>query len=214
MAPVPRLSLRSARPLVRAVLAAAAVATGVGYLVAVWPEPEPFRAPFPELAAPVADTSFTRPDLPGYVFIGPAAPAVSNPCLGVIAAWDYTRDRTLTIRRGRETLEIEPSFAVRWTQPDEEPRTVRLEPAGLQRLLAASGASCDVTDELDPRFITVEATDAYGRFARTAFGSSDAHAALDRFFDDLDVAWLRQQRRPHPASGCNVQVVDPASAID
>lgn len=194
MAPISGRALRSARPLLRSAATAAAVAAGLGYLVAIWPAPEErFRDPFPQVLAPVVDTSFTRPDLPGYVFIGPAAPAVSNPCLGVIAAWNYTRDRVLTIRRGRETLELEPSGAIRWTQPDEEPRTVQLEPAGFERLLAASGASCDVTDQLDPRYITVEATDAFGRFARTALGSSDAHTAVDRFLDDVDEAWRQQQ---------------------
>lgn len=143
MAALPPLRAR-ARALLLATLATAAVGAGLGYLVHVWPAPEPLRVPFRE---PVVDAVYT-PDAYdghlGYFYIPPR----DRRCLRTLDAWMRTTDWQLVIRLDAR---VDDRFATVLTitstghatfSHDGEARAVFLGPLMLERLHRMSDAGC------------------------------------------------------------------------
>lgn len=161
MAVLPPLHARARRLLVAA-LAAAVCGSGLGYLVAIWPAPEPFRAPF------VDDRALYAVDV--Y-----AAPLKKDPrCVLFLDEWMRHPNWQLTITVGAEDgcmqsdsihdsdefLTLDSAGQATWWSRGGARKTMHLPPTMLERLHKAATASCEFPESVegepfDYRFVTL-----------------------------------------------------------
>jgi len=178
---------RSVRPLVAATVATAALAGSVGYLVAVWPAPEPFVVPRDRPApAPV----FAMPTR--YGGVGDYAPL----CLEFLDEWVRHPGWQVTVERGNsgclgDTLEdqvsLDASGDAVWTANGQAPRVLHLTPLELQRLHAAANLSCVRFPLLEERLGSDWTEVRWGTHASPGVRAYESVASmhLDGFVDQI-----------------------------
>lgn len=181
----------SARAVVLSALAAAAGACGLGYLVQVWPAPEPFPvhvAPPPQLV----------PMQAGFGQVGGDDPQ----CLAFLDEWVRHPNWQLTVTRGYsgctgesigDAITVDATGHAVWTGPRQPTRTMHLTPAQLAKLHAAAGLSCDRDRELSYSSSWIDvAWGGTGAPSRRVL-ASDAQDQIELFFADAIDAYVSRR---------------------
>jgi hypothetical protein len=180
-----------ARAFVIAALATAVTAGAIGYLVHIWPEPEPFVVPR------------DRPEATGLLPMAPIAgtKVANDQCLIFLDEWMRHPNWKVVILRaerswcgnssdgdqffhieadGKVTLEMPNAY------PPREPRTWRISPVLLHQLHQAALESCAAPEKPEDFRLFVAfgwGTAPSGNASTKAFLDSNAGRAVDEFLD-------------------------------
>lgn len=183
MAALPPLRAR-ARRLLLATVGAAAAGTALGYLVAVWPAPEPIRDPF------VHDTAVYS------LTMSSESPLLRDDPRCALFLDDWMRrpgwSLTLVQQHGDLTgdvFTVDATGRVTWTHDHAPPRTLHVSPVMLKRLHDLAGVSCKVEPDPSWRGSSPEIRLAWGPTAQAPGPrlpeTSPAHVAFAAFLDDV-----------------------------
>ncbi|HUQ03906.1 MAG TPA: hypothetical protein VM261_15520 [Kofleriaceae bacterium] len=202
MGPVLPPRRRRLRSLLLPLATAGALAGGVGYVVHVWPAPEPFVVPRDRHPVALVPMTTDAAYLTG----------TGGTCLSLLD--DYLRrpNWTLTLEAGtsgctgdstRDTITLDADGDASWSGGGLLPRPLHLTPTQIAALHAAAALSCERPASEDgsygysSSFVVVHwgGRDAPER----RVGESPAQAALDAFIDDA-VMHYRDRRLAERAS--------------
>jgi hypothetical protein len=178
---------RRIRALALSVLAAGAVAGGLGYLVAVWPAPEPFVVPRDR--TPVAILPMTN----GATYV--TGIDDGEHCLALLDDWVRRPNWTLTLDTGvsacmgddeRESLTVDSAGDAAWSRNGLPAVPLHLTPTQLASLHAAAPLTCVVPEEERGGFASYYVDVKWGgdqSLARRVH-ESPAQAQIQSFIDD------------------------------